>query len=60
MSVPHLDWRTIYGKDCIFFGPFAGFSPQCFKLDGSIFDWLSTINPYVNSPPPAPEPTRPK
>jgi hypothetical protein len=25
MSVPHLDWRTIYGKDCIFFGPFAGF-----------------------------------
>lgn len=44
MSVPHLDWRTIYGKDCIFFGPFAGFSPQCFKFDGSIMDWLSTLN----------------
>ena len=33
MSVPHLDWRTIYGKDCIFFGPFAGFSPTIFKKD---------------------------
>merc|ERR1719263_2666773 len=32
MSVPHLDWRTIYGKDCIFFGPFAGFSPAVFNL----------------------------
>ena len=32
MSVPHLDWRTIYGRDCIFFGPFAGFSPTVFQL----------------------------
>ena len=30
MSVPHLDWRTIYGKDCIFFGPFAGFKPTVY------------------------------
>mmetsp|Transcript_28426 Transcript_28426/g.55396 ORF Transcript_28426/g.55396 Transcript_28426/m.55396 type:complete len:681 (+) Transcript_28426:59-2101(+) len=45
MSVPHLDWRTIYGKDCIFFGPFAGFSPAVFKMSGSPLDWLSTFNP---------------
>ena len=44
MSVPHLDWRTIYGKDVIFFGPFAGFSPTVFKLTGGIYDWLSTLN----------------
>ena len=45
MSVPHLDWRTIYGQDCIFFGPFAGFSPTIFKVGGSYLDWLSTFNP---------------
>lgn len=45
MSVPHLDWRTIYGKDCIFFGPFAGFSPAVFKMSGSPLDWFSTFNP---------------
>jgi len=44
MSVPHLDWRTIYGKDCIFFGPFAGFSPAVFKMSGTPLDWLSTFN----------------
>ena len=45
MSVPHLDWRTIYGQDCIFFGPFAGFSPTVFKHSGSPLEWLSTFNP---------------
>ena len=45
MSVPHLDWRTIYGKDCIFFGPFAGFSPMIFKMSGSPLDWFATMNP---------------
>ena len=45
MSVPHLDWRTIYGQDCIFFGPFAGFSPTIFKVGGSPMDWISTFNP---------------
>lgn len=44
MSVPHLDWRTIYGQDCIFFGPFAGFSPTIFKTTGSPLDWISTFN----------------
>ena len=34
MSVPHLDWRTIYGRDCIFFGPFAGFDLRLFKKTG--------------------------
>ena len=50
MSVPHLDWRTIYGQDCIFFGPFAGFSPTLFKVGGSWFDWLSTFNPRNVAP----------
>ena len=45
MSVPHLDWRTIYGQDCIFFGPFAGFSPTIFKVGGSPLDWLATFTP---------------
>merc|ERR1719321_207937 len=45
MSVPHLDWRTIYGRDCIFFGPFAGFKPTIFNNTGSPLDWLKTLNP---------------
>jgi malate dehydrogenase (quinone) len=45
MSVPHLDWRTIYGRDCIFFGPFAGFKPTVFNNTGSPLDWLATLNP---------------
>jgi len=45
MSVPHLDWRTIYGRDCIFFGPFAGFKPTIFNNSGSPLDWLKTLNP---------------
>lgn len=54
MSVPHLDWRTIYGRDCIFFGPFAGFKPTVFNNAGSPLDWFSTINlgnliPFVKS-----------
>lgn len=43
MSVPHLDWRTIYGRDCIFFGPFAGFKPTVFNNTGSVLDWLATL-----------------
>ena len=45
MSVPHLDWRTIYGRDCIFFGPFAGFDLRLFKKTGGVLDWLGTLNP---------------
>jgi len=45
MSVPHLDWRTIYGRDCIFFGPFAGFKPTIFINCGSPLDWFATLNP---------------
>ena len=44
MSVPHLDFRSLYGKDVIFFGPFAGFSPMLFKNMGTPLDWLETIN----------------
>jgi len=46
MSVPHLDWRTIYGQDCIFFGPFAGFKPTVFNQKGAIastMDWFATL-----------------
>ena len=44
MSVPHIDFRSLYGKDVIFFGPFAGFSPMLFKVSGTPLDWLATIN----------------
>lgn len=48
MSVPHLDWRTIYGRDCIFFGPFAGFKPTVFNQKGAVastMDWFATLKP---------------
>ena len=38
--------RTIYGQDCIFFGPFAGFTPSMFKHSGTFIDWLATMNPW--------------
>lgn len=41
MSVPHLDARTIDGKQVVLFGPFATFSTKFLK-NGSIFDLLST------------------
>jgi malate dehydrogenase (quinone) len=47
MSVPHLDWRTIYGKDCIFFGPFAGFKPTVYVNKSglaNVWEWVKTIN----------------
>jgi malate dehydrogenase (quinone) len=44
MSVPHLDKRFIEGKEALFFGPFAGFSPKFLKF-GSIFDLLTSVKP---------------
>lgn len=42
MSVPHLDTRFIDGKESLFFGPFAGFSPKFLK-SGSMFDLLTSV-----------------
>ncbi len=37
MSVPHLDTRIINGKQCLLFGPYAGFSTKFLK-NGSYWD----------------------
>ena len=41
-----MDWRTIYGKDCIFFGPFAGFKPTVFVNKSglaNVWEWVKTL-----------------
>jgi len=45
MSVPHLDKRYIGGKELLFFGPFAGFSPKFLK-NGSIFDLFASVKTH--------------
>lgn len=42
MSVPHLDTRTINGKQALLFGPYAGFSTKFLK-QGSYLDLTSSI-----------------
>jgi malate dehydrogenase (quinone) len=42
MSVPHLDTRFMEGKETLFFGPFAGFSPKFLKT-GSNLDLLTSV-----------------
>ncbi|WP_256368200.1 malate dehydrogenase (quinone) [Mangrovicoccus sp. HB161399] len=42
MSVPHLDRRTIDGRDMLLFGPFATFSTKFLK-QGSLWDLPSSI-----------------
>ncbi len=42
MSVPHLDIRKINGKDCLLFGPFAGFTFKFLK-SGSLLDFPRSI-----------------
>lgn len=42
MSVPHLDTRTINGKKCLLFGPYAGFSTKFLKK-GSWMDFFKSI-----------------
>jgi len=44
MSVPHLDTRFIDGKEALFFGPFAGFSPKFLKK-GSNLDLIKSVKP---------------
>lgn len=45
MSVPHLDTRVIDGKESLFFGPFAGFTPKFLKF-GSNMDLFKSIKPH--------------
>jgi len=45
MSVPHLDTRVIEGKESLFFGPFAGFTPKFLKY-GSNLDLFTSIKPH--------------
>jgi len=45
MSVPHLDARVIDGKECILFGPYAGFSPRYLRT-GALTDMFSTLRPH--------------
>mmetsp|Transcript_24049 Transcript_24049/g.55885 ORF Transcript_24049/g.55885 Transcript_24049/m.55885 type:complete len:545 (+) Transcript_24049:109-1743(+) len=45
MSVPHLDKRSIGGKEMVLFGPFAGFSPRYLKT-GSLLDLFKSIRPH--------------
>jgi malate dehydrogenase (quinone) len=40
--VPHLDTRFMEGKETLFFGPFAGFSPKFLKT-GSNLDLLTSV-----------------
>lgn len=42
MSVPHLDTRRINGRDCLLFGPFAGFSTKYLK-NGSFMDFPQSL-----------------
>ena len=44
MSVPHLDTRTLDGKQVLLFGPFASFSTRFLK-QGSLWDMFRSINP---------------
>ncbi|KAA9004745.1 malate dehydrogenase (quinone) [Paenibacillus spiritus] len=44
MSVPHLDTRVIAGKESLFFGPFAGFTPKFLKF-GSMLDLITSVKP---------------
>lgn len=43
MSVPHLDSRTVNGKQSLLFGPFAGFSTKFLK-HGSYLDLFRSID----------------
>ncbi|QUG77648.1 malate dehydrogenase (quinone) [Erwinia sp. E602] len=44
MSVPHLDTRTLDGKQVLLFGPFATFSTKFLK-QGSLWDMFGSVTP---------------
>jgi malate dehydrogenase (quinone) len=44
MSMPHLDYRTIDGKDVLLFGPFGSITFKFLRY-GSVFDALKALKP---------------
>ena len=44
MSVPHLDRRTVDGRDYLMFGPYATFSTRLLKR-GRLTDFFTTLHP---------------
>ena len=44
MSVPHLDRRTVRGRDHLMFGPYATFSTRLLK-GGHLWDFFATLHP---------------
>jgi malate dehydrogenase (quinone) len=45
MSMPHLDYRTIDGKDVLLFGPFGSITFKFLRY-GSVFDALKALKPH--------------
>merc|ERR1712046_419282 len=45
MSMPHLDYRTIGGKEMLLFGPFGSITLKFLRY-GSIFDALKALKPH--------------
>merc|ERR1719159_1112706 len=45
MSMPHLDYRTIGGKEMLLFGPFGSITFKFLRY-GSIFDALKALKPH--------------
>ncbi|AHH21328.1 putative malate:quinone oxidoreductase [Nocardia nova SH22a] len=45
MSVPHLDKRTVDGRDSLLFGPYATFSTRLLK-HGRLTDLFTTLRPH--------------
>lgn len=45
MSMPHLDFRTIGGKEMLLFGPFGSITLKFLRY-GSVFDALKAVKPH--------------
>jgi malate dehydrogenase (quinone) len=45
MSMPHLDYRTICGKEVLLFGPFGSITLKFLRF-GSVFDALKALKPH--------------
>jgi len=45
MSMPHLDYRTICGKEALLFGPFGSITLKFLRF-GSVFDALKALKPH--------------
>merc|ERR1712048_218369 len=45
MSMPHLDYRTIGGKECLLFGPFGSITLKFLRY-GSVLDAIKALKPH--------------